>query len=118
MIYFGIGARRGVSSQEVRDAIYLALEDVGKEQTDIKMFASSKLKENEAGLIEAVKDMGFEIQFLPDETLNAHEAPSKSQAMRFGLKGVAEPAALALSENKRLILKKKVYGRITIAIAE
>ncbi|HWR25917.1 MAG TPA: cobalamin biosynthesis protein, partial [Methanosarcina sp.] len=32
-------------------------------------------------------------------------------------KGVAEPAALALSKEKQLICRKKVYGRVTIAIA-
>ncbi|WP_370574968.1 hypothetical protein [Methanomethylovorans sp.] len=31
---------------------------------------------------------------------------------------MAEPSALALSKKKELILRKKVYGRITIAIAE
>ncbi|AKB84555.1 cobalamin biosynthesis protein [Methanococcoides methylutens] len=117
-MYIGIGARRGVSSEEVVDAVKQALEEVGKDESEIKMFASSTLKENETGLIEAINDMGFDIKFLPDDVLNGFEVPSDSQASRFGLKGVAEPAALALSANKKLILEKKVYGRITIAIAE
>ena len=43
-----------------------------------------------------------------------HPVPGKS--VRFDR--VAEPSALALSKKKELILRKKVYGRITIAIAE
>ncbi|NYT19010.1 MAG: cobalamin biosynthesis protein [Methanosarcinales archaeon] len=117
-MYIGIGARRGVSAREVFDAIEAALEEVGRDKKDIRMLASSTLKENETGLIEASRELGFEIKFLPDEILNGFEVPSNSQASRFGLKGVAEPAALAISINKKLILEKKVYGRITIAIAE
>ncbi|MCD4807846.1 MAG: cobalamin biosynthesis protein [Methanococcoides sp.] len=117
-MYLGIGARRGVSSEEVINAVNCALKEVERDMSEIKMFASSTLKENETGLIEAIKEMGFEIKFLPDDVLNGFDVPSDSQASRFGLKGVAEPAALALSDNKKLILEKKVYGRITIAIAE
>jgi len=70
------------------------------------------------GLLEAVNVLGKEIKFLSEEEINLYDAPSGSQANRFGLTGVAEPSALALSKKKELILRKKVYGRITIAIAE
>jgi len=69
-------------------------------------------------LLEAVNVLGKEIKFLSEEEINLYDAPSGSQANRFGLTGVAEPSALALSKKKELILRKKVYGRITIAIAE
>ena len=114
----GIGARRGVTSQEVLDAINNALNEAGKDINDVNMLASAKLKEDEAGLHEAAGILGIEIRFIDHDELNNYDAPSKSQAKRFGLKGVAEPSALALSEKKELILRKKVYGRVTIAIAE
>ncbi|AGB50355.1 cobalamin biosynthesis protein CbiG [Methanomethylovorans hollandica DSM 15978] len=114
----GIGARRGVNKEEVISAIEAALAEAGMKSDDIDMFASSTLKENETGLLEAVNVLGKEIKFLSEEEINLYEAPSGSQANRFGLTGVAEPSALALSKKKELILRKKVYGRITIAIAE
>ena len=114
----GIGARRGVNKEEVISAIEAALAEVEKKIDDIDMFASSKLKENETGLLEAVNLFGKDIKFLSEEEINLYDAPSGSQANRFGLTGVAEPSALALSKKKELILRKKVYGRITIAIAE
>jgi cobalt-precorrin 5A hydrolase len=114
----GMGARRGVSSQEVLDAIENALVLVDRNIGDVQLLASAKLKENETGLHEAAKELGIEIRFIDHDELNNYDAPSKSQATRFGLKGVAEPSALALSDNKKLILRKKVYGRVTIAIAE
>lgn len=113
----GIGSRRGVTREEVSAAIESALCDAGIGIADVRIFASSRLKENEAGIKEAVRSLGREIIFLDDETINACEPPSRSEAMRFNLVGVAEPSALALSEEKEMVLKKKKYGRVTIAIA-
>lgn len=114
----GIGARRGVTAQEVIDAVNAVLADLNLSLADIDCFASSVLKADEEGLIDAVQTLGKEIHFLADDVLNATDPESESQAGRFGLKGVAEPAALALSIHKKLIFNKKVYGRVTIAVAE
>ena len=113
----GIGTRRGITKEEVIEAVEQALGECGASLEDVTAFASAKLKENEEGLLEAVGLLGIPVQFLPDEVLNSYNPPSESQASRFGLKGVAEPAALALSEKNELICRKKVYGRVTIAIA-
>ena len=113
----GIGSRRGVTREEVSAAIESALRDAGIRIADVRIFASSRLKENEAGISEAVRSLGRKIVFLDDKTINAYESPSPSEANRFGLVGVAEPSALALSERKELVLEKRVYGRVTIAIA-
>ena len=114
----GIGTRRGVTSKEVIDAINEALREISAEPDNVRALASAKMKENEAGLLEAAQALDIDIEFVPHDVLNRFDAPSDSQAKRFGLNGVAEPAALALSNNKELILTKKVYGRITIAIAK
>jgi len=114
----GIGTRRGVTETEVMNAVDTALKEAGLTMSDIDLFASSVLKSDEEELIRAVGAFGKEIRFLSDDVLNETEPESASQAGRFGLKGVAEPAALALSNHKKLIFKKKVYGRVTIAIAE
>lgn len=113
----GIGTRRGITKEEVLDAVKQALDECGLSLQEITAFASAKLKENERGLLEACEMLGIPVNFLPDEVLNSYNPPSSSQASRFGLKGVAEPAALALSEKQELICRKKVYGRVTIAIA-
>jgi cobalt-precorrin 5A hydrolase len=113
----GIGTRRGITKEEVIEAVKQALDDCGLSLEEVTALASAKLKENERGLLEAGEILGIRVNFLPDDMLNSYNPPSSSQASRFGLKGVAEPAALALSEEKQLICRKKVYGRVTIAIA-
>ena len=113
----GIGTRRGITKEEVIEAVKQALDECGLNLEEVTALASAKLKENELGLLEAGEMLGIPVDFLPDELINSYNPPSSSQASRFGLKGVAEPAALALSEEKQLICRKKVYGRVTIAIA-
>lgn len=60
----------------------------------------------------------FSEDVLDDATINAQIPESASRASMLGLLGVAEPCALALSEKGRLVMKKTVFGRVTIAIGE
>ncbi|HIE31754.1 MAG TPA: cobalamin biosynthesis protein [Methanosarcinales archaeon] len=113
----GIGARRGVTHLEVSDAVMSGLREAGIDIDDVQIFASSRLKEDEPGIIYAAESLGRKIVFLGDETINMYTPPSRSEASRFGIVGVAEPCALALSEKKELILEKRKYGNVTIAIA-
>ncbi len=117
-IIVGIGTRRDVSSGNVVDAVKKALAEHGLTLSDVELFASATIKENESGLIEAISGIGGQIVFIPAEVINSINAPSASEAKRLGLNGVCEPCALALSRENKLIMKKKVYDNVTIAIAE
>ncbi|MDP2845406.1 MAG: cobalt-precorrin 5A hydrolase [Candidatus Methanoperedens sp.] len=113
----GIGANSRVSKSEVKEAIESALSEINAGIGDVKYFASAMIKENEEGIIEAAAEFGKELRYVPHEIINSIKAPSPSKALALGLKGVCEPAALALSEEKKLLLKKRIYGNVTIAIA-
>ncbi len=117
-VIVGIGTRRNVSSGNVVDAVKRALSEYGLKLSDIELFASAHIKENESGLIEAITEMGGQIVFIPADVINSINVPSASEAKRLGLNGVCEPCALALSLENRLIMKKKVYDNVTIAIAQ
>ncbi len=113
----GIGANRGVSRIEVMDAVSCALSGIDAGIDDVECFASAVIKENEKGIIDAAASFGKEVKFVPHEVINSIYAPTGSKAKAIGLNGVCEPAALALSEEKKLLLKKRIYGNVTIAIA-
>ncbi len=113
----GIGANRGVSSSEVMDAVKSALSEINAGIEDVKYFASAKLKESEKGIIDAALEFEKELRFVSHELINSIKTPTPSRAKALGLNGVCEPAALALSEEKKLLLKKRIYGNVTIAIA-
>jgi cobalt-precorrin 5A hydrolase len=113
----GIGANKGVDKSEVVEAIIEGLQEMNAVIDDVKYFASATIKENERGIIEAADSFRKELIFVPHKVINSITPPTPSKANSLGLTGVCEPAALALSEEKELILKKRIYGNVTIAIA-
>jgi len=114
----GVGCNRGVSREEVVTAVETALSQAGIGKEQVLAYASTDKKSDEAGLIQAVASLGGSVVFVGDEDINSQDAPSPSRAReRLGIKGVAEPSALALSRKKELIMRKKVFGNVTVAIA-
>jgi len=67
-------------------------------------------------LAEAALALGREIVYLSDDVLNSQQPETPSRASDLGLTGVAEPAVLALAS--KLIMPKKAFGRVTIALGE
>jgi len=112
----GLGTRRGVSEREVLEALDLALQEAGRGRHDVAVLATAWLKEQEAGIKQAAQILGKEVIFLSKEALNSQSPSTPSRAQDLGLCGVAEPAVLALAS--RLILPKRAYGRVTIALGE
>jgi cobalt-precorrin 5A hydrolase len=117
VLVVGIGANRGVSKSEVVEAINAALSELDASIEDVNYLASAIIKENEKGIIDAAAEFGKKIRFISHDVINSIQPPTPSKAKSLGLNGVCEPAALALSEEKELLLKKRVYGNVTIAIA-
>jgi cobalt-precorrin 5A hydrolase len=115
-IVVGLGSRRGVSCTEVLDALKSALAEASRRPEEIRAIATAWIKEDETGISEAAKALGIDVIYLDKETLNSQCPVSPSRAADLGLLGVAEPAALALSS--KLIMPKKVYGRVTVALGE
>jgi cobalt-precorrin 5A hydrolase len=113
----GIGCRRNVAAEEIREAIVHALAAAGLSPGDVLAYATTTKKLQERGLAEAVASLGGNLVFVDDAAINRQEAPSPSRAGLIGLAGVAEPAALALACRGDLVMKKTIYGSVTIAIA-
>ena len=113
----GVGCRKGVTEDEVTRAINGALAEAGIEKGEVMIYATTAKKCSETGLIDAVAAIPANLIFLDDDTINAQVPQTPSKAKRLGLVGVAEPCALAVSKHRELIMKKKVFSKVTIAIA-
>jgi len=113
----GIGCRKGVHKRDVLEAIHTALGAAAISLDAVFAFATTDKKIRENGLLDAVRSLSSHLIFLDDETINAQIVPSPSRAKKIGLSGVAEPCALALAKRKELVMKKTVYGSVTIAVA-
>jgi cobalt-precorrin 5A hydrolase len=72
---------------------------------------------HEKGLTDAIAMLGGTLVLLDDETINSQQATGLSAASRIGLSGVAEPCARAVSEHGEFLMEKRVFGRVTIAVA-
>jgi cobalt-precorrin 5A hydrolase len=114
----GIGCNRGTSSEEVRNAVLEALGAMNIVKDDVLAYASTVKKSDEPGLVAAIRGLGGMLFFIDDETLNSQPVASESKARMIGLVGVAEPAALAMARHKRLMMERRAFGNVTIAIAE
>jgi cobalt-precorrin 5A hydrolase len=112
----GLGARKGVSAEEILDAVDAALQEACRGREEIGILATARLKRDEKGIAEAAEVLGRKVVYLSEEVLNAQEPSTPSRASSLGLAGVAEPAVLALAE--RLVLPKRAYGRVTVALGE
>jgi cobalt-precorrin 5A hydrolase len=113
----GIGCRKGATQVAIKEAIRSALSDAGIGTADVMIYATTEKKRHERGLIDAIGAISGNLIFLDDDTINAQETISSSAATRLGLSGVAEPCAIAYARRKELIMKKRVHGTVTIAIA-
>lgn len=113
----GVGCRKGVKYQEVMAAIRKALAEAGVAEHDVLVYATTQKKSGEQGLLQAISALSGNLIFLDDDTINAQSGVTPSRATKIGLLGVAEPSALAVSKRKQLVMGKKVYGRVTVAIA-
>ena len=113
----GIGCRKGVPAGDVLDAVQEALAANGIAECDVFVYATTVKKMHETGLLDAVSSLSGNLIFLDDDTINAQKGTGPSRASRIGLLGVAEPCALATARGKILVMGKKVYGSVTVAIA-
>ncbi|ADC66400.1 cobalamin (vitamin B12) biosynthesis CbiG protein [Ferroglobus placidus DSM 10642] len=115
-LFVGLGCRRGIKAEEIFKAVKNALEEIGGRFEDVVAFATAELKRNEKGLIEFADKLKKPLIFLKKEELNSVKV-GKSKAEIVGLNSVAEAAAVYISKKKELILPKRVYGGVTVAIA-
>ena len=113
----GVGCRKGIRADEVLAAIRNALAEAGVGEHDVLIYATTQKKSGETGLREAISALSGNLIFLDDDTINAQSGLTLSRATKIGLLGVAEPCALAVARKKQIVMRKKVYGRVTVAIA-
>jgi len=113
----GIGCNRGTTAEEIARAVKDALREADIEPREVLAFSSTVKKWDEGGLLEAVRDLNGPLFLVDDETINSQKGTSPSKATMIGLVGVAEPSALALSKRKEIVMKRRTYGNVTVAIA-
>ena len=112
----GVGCSRGVGSGEILDLLNRSLEEAGLSEKSVAALASVEAKSDEAGLLEAAKELGVPLRFYTAEELSAMEVPNPSLVVRdaVGTPSVAEASVLA--SGAELIVEKRKSGMATVAV--
>ncbi len=120
-VIVGIGCRMGKDADDIIDSIKKSLEEAGKTIENIRLLASADVKANEEGLLLAAEKLGIPIRFISSEEIrssNREFQHSDYVQKSVNLPAVAEPSALLAGRRTKLILQKKKFNGITVAIAK
>ncbi|NGN40877.1 cobalamin biosynthesis protein [Mesorhizobium sp. CGMCC 1.15528] len=123
MIVAGIGSRKGVSEQQVLDAISATLAEHKIEASQLDAIATAQLKQHEEAIFSAGRKLGLEVLIVGDaELAEAGKSTSSHSELSLTLTGapsVSEAAALAAAgENARLLGPRHVLASVTCALAQ
>lgn len=116
----GIGCNRGTSREEIKHFLFMTLKNEGLSLKSIYRFATTSVKEDEAGLLELSREMKIPMDFYGKKDLNSVKTiktPSKMVEKHLGVKSVCEAAAILSADNGELIVPKKKNKDVTIAVA-
>lgn len=119
-IVVGLGARAGVLEPELVDAVGAALHEAGAGWDDVSILATIDRRAGEASVRAFAATRRWELVAFGAATLGAQDVPHGSArvAAAVGVPGVAEAAALAAAgAGGALILPKRVFGRVVVALA-
>ena len=116
----GVGARSGVPVEELAAAIDAALRHAGRAPGEVAALATLERRAAEAGVRAVARSHGWPVRGFAAEALAAVDVPHPSGvvAATVGTPSVAEAAALlAAGSGAVLVLPKRVFARVTVALA-
>lgn len=116
----GVGCRRGVEAERIIAAIQEALAEAGVVPESVRFIATADVKTGEAGLLHAAEKLGLPLRIIGSAEIRASRrefALSRLVQEKINLPAVAEPAALLAGRRTQLLLARRTYQGITVAIA-
>jgi cobalt-precorrin 5A hydrolase len=120
-VIVGVGCRRGTKSAQILTAISQALQEGGLEVSQVRLISSADIKSREQGLLEAANELGVPLRFISSEEIRDSRRRfhhSDFVRQKVNLPAVAEPAALLAGRRTKLILRKRAYNGVTVALAQ
>lgn len=117
----GIGCRRGVEASNIEACLQKACTMIGYDIKEVVQLASTKVKENEAGILQTAQKYKIPVRFLGNTALQkcVDEYGLKESAFvkeHIGVGNVCEAAALA-GGRRELVLNKTKFEKVTVALA-
>ncbi len=114
-VAIGVGFKKNATAKEILEAISKALEECKLGFQDIRLIATVEGKED-SDIVKVADSIKRPLFFVKREELNKMDL-EETKARLIGVRNVAEGCALKFSRSGELLLRKKVYGGVTVAIA-
>jgi len=111
----GIGFRKNVDAGKIIEAINKALGEIEASMDEVRVIATIDGK-RESVIVEVADKLKKPLIFVKAEELNSMDL-RETKAVKIGVKNVAEGCAIYASNSGELLLPKRVYGGVTVAIA-
>ena len=123
LVVVGLGFHRGISKEELEEAIFECLKETNLSLRNVRNLATIESRKDEKGLVEFSQEYGIPVETFTLDQLKEvplFSEPSKYVLNALGVGGICEPAACLSAQNKKPIIKKRKWKRknVTIAIAE
>jgi len=119
-IVIGIGCKKGVHAEAVKQAVFDALQKMNLTLEQVRLLSTIEIKAEEPGLLLAAEELGLPLRIVSrQEIASCVKEHGKSNFVKdkIGVWGVCEPAALLSGRKTQLLLKKQKYPGVTVAIA-
>lgn len=119
-IVVGIGCKKGVHAEAVKQSLFDALQKADLSLERVRLLSTIEIKSEEPGLLQAAEELGIPLRIVSCQEIAAcAKEHSKSNFVqeKIGVWGVCEPAALLSGRKTQLLLKKQKYPGVTVAIA-
>jgi cobalt-precorrin 5A hydrolase len=119
-IIVGVGCRRGVPAGRIEAAVRAALQEAGAQLAAVRFIASADVKAREPGLIAAAASLGVPLRIITSETIRTFSGAFEGSAFvmeQVNVPAVAEPSALLAGRRTSLLLAKRKFVGVTIAVA-
>ncbi|HET6476939.1 MAG TPA: cobalamin biosynthesis protein [Thermoleophilia bacterium] len=120
-IVLGVGARKGVSEEQVLTAVDEALAAVGKTREDVRTLATIDMKREEAGILAAAGRLGVPVQIIDRERIRLLQGVLREPGFVEEITGVAavcEPAAMLAGAQTHLLAPRLARDGVTVALAQ
>lgn len=112
----GVACRRGVSQEELEEAVAQLFEQHRLSLQSLTGLAASNRRRQEAGLISFTEDRTIPfLTYARDKLLLAQAA--RAMRGRLGVAATCEPAALLSAGVKELVVPKTLFRRLALAVA-
>ena len=120
-IIVGIGCKKGIEPDAVKKSVMDALQRANLSLERVRLFSTIDIKSVEPGLLQASQELGIPLRVVSaSEIATCAKEYSKSDFVqeKIGVGAVCEPTALIAGRKTQLILTKRKYAGVTIAIAQ